>query len=29
MKKADRIKKLWSLPRNKILLELKKLVRDF
>ena len=26
---VERIKKLWSLPRNKILLELKKFVRDF
>ena len=28
-KQVDRVKKLWSLPRNKILLELKKFVRDF
>ena len=28
-KQVERIKKLWSLPRNKILLELKKFVRDF
>ena len=28
-KQVERIKKLWSLPRNKILLELKKFVRYF